>query len=382
MRGREQVENMRANRQTRELNDLRLQSERDRIAQDAMARGQDEKLKQAFSSLLKQSGGNVDLAQQEANRQYPDYALPLNEAFAKLRGSSPDPMKKREQQMGLQSDQAEMTKNYVVPMVKKFLELPEGDRLEQFGQFNNFLNQNFGFQPPQEWVEQGYTPDVGQQLQQMTGIADSQKPFITFDQRKELEQMKQSGMDRRSGQTNKLRKIDLALKDKSISMQEKKLLRENRLQEMELKSKLDGLENSVFKLEKYEDDAREIYDNEALWKNTGVGKGWASIPGSGPADIKSKLGFIVNNLVVDAVAEAKKSGVTFGAMTESEWAQMKNAVANLDPNQSPEQFRKGVGDLLERIERAKAMAQKEIGLHEEFLFGGSRSYNPDDFWSK
>jgi hypothetical protein len=81
MRGREQVENMRANRQTRELNDLRLQSERDRIDQEKIARG----AQKAFGALYQKHKGNLDLAEQEARTATPEYALPLAEMFAKYK---------------------------------------------------------------------------------------------------------------------------------------------------------------------------------------------------------------------------------------------------------------------------------------------------------
>lgn len=378
-----QGQQMAANRQAYRMNQMEMQKAEE-------AQRQEQGFRSAMADLLTTTGGDFDKAAQLAPIKYGQNAPSLIAAFNKMKS---DQFGMQDLNMGrqkskleidklssdLQGQQREALTKVGAPMIREFLKLPQPQRLDAFGPFTEAWRQA-GLKVEPRWVDEGYTLGVGKELESLAQIPDQTKPFITFEQRKELENLKQSGMDRRASVTNRLREIDLGLKDRTLSQKQKQQLRESRKQDIELKSKLDGMENTLYKLDVYEDDARQIYDDAALWQNAGIGRGFEKIPGSEAANIKSKLGFIVNNLVVDAVAEAKKSGVTFGAMTESEWQQMKNAVANLDPNQSPEQYRESVGRLLERIERSKQLVNNDIKSHEEFLFGGSGSYNPDEFW--
>jgi hypothetical protein len=173
MRGREQVENMRANRQTRELNDLRLQSERDRIDQEKIARAQSEKLKQAFGTIIKQSGGDWGRAEQMAQTQYPEQADMLMKGFAQIRENQYNPMAQRKEQLGVQSEQNELVSKYGAPKAKAFLSMEPQDQMDYFTDFVSDLKQT-GIPVPPQW-EDGFTPESLNQVKMLASMESSQQ---------------------------------------------------------------------------------------------------------------------------------------------------------------------------------------------------------------
>lgn len=373
-RGREQAQNFRINQQNQRLNEQTIADNEYKIGEAKRLQQENEKIKQIFGGLLKQFNGNVDQARQAAVTQFPEYAQVLSRGFAQLRGDMPDPIKQQQDQLGLQSDRAEMTKTYVAPMVKKFLELPEPQRLEQFSDFNNFLNQNFDFKPPQQWIDQGYTPEVGQQLEQLATIGDSQKPFITFEQKKELEQLQQNAMNERA-QMNadlRLKGLDISregnvIKREGLGIRKDKQDRDFKIQDVEMGTKIETLNDNLDSFDELYKTTSDIYNNRELWANAGLGKIGAKIPGTVAADIKSNLQYVVDNLVIPTFANAKAQGVTFGAASEKEWEMIKNGVANLDQNQSPESYRANVFRIMKKIERFKAGAERESKKYQTIL---------------
>jgi hypothetical protein len=185
MRGREQVENMRANRQTRELNDLKLQSERDRIKQAKIEfekQRETEDLYKIVGSELAKNRGDFEATRNTLGSAFPNKALDINKILMDAKAGYPDPMKQREQEIGLKTKENDLVRDFGVPKAKAFLSLPQGEQLEYFTDFANDLKQS-GIPVPPEWAE-GFTPESLNQVKMLASMEDPRgqvaeaKPFF------------------------------------------------------------------------------------------------------------------------------------------------------------------------------------------------------------
>jgi len=78
-------------------------------------------------------------------------------------------LQKKADEQTLSKNALALESEYGVPMTKRFLQLPEVERLDQFG---NYLQsrKDAGLPVNPMWIDQGYTPDVGKQLDMMSAI--------------------------------------------------------------------------------------------------------------------------------------------------------------------------------------------------------------------
>ena len=166
-RGREQGQNYRMNQQNLAENDYK-------IAESKRLQQENEKIKQIFGGLLKQSGGNIEKAQKVAVTEFPEYAQVLSRGFAQLRGDMPDPIKQQQDQLNLQTDKNELIVKYGAPLAQEFLNRPPGEQLEGFRDFANQLNQA-GIPILPEWVDNGYTPEAVGQIQSLAASGGGQQ---------------------------------------------------------------------------------------------------------------------------------------------------------------------------------------------------------------
>lgn len=96
------------------------------------------------------------------------------------------------------------------------------------------------------------------------------------------------------------------------------------------------------KLDSLAQAASTLQSSEDLWKAVGLGKPIASIPGTAGAKVralintlKSKIGFAV----LQDMRESSKTGGALGNISNQENTYLQNALAALDINLSPEDFR-------------------------------------------
>lgn len=366
-RGREQGQNFRANQQSLAENDYKL-SEAKRLQQE------NEKIKKIFGGLLKQSGGNIDQAQKVAVTEFPEYAQVLSRGFAQLRGDMPDPIKREQQRLDLQSAKTDEFLPRFKPMVDRLVSMAPEQQKQYWPTFVRSV-EAIGSGLPDYMLEQGLTPEALEELQMVASGADvNQKPFLTFEQRKELEQMEQDAMNERArlNADLRLKGLDISregnvIKREGLGIRKEKQDRDFKIQDVEMGTKIETLNDNLDSFDELYKTTSDIYNNRELWANAGLGKVGAKIPGTVAADIKSNLQYVVDNLVIPTFANAKAQGVTFGAASEKEWEMIKNGVANLDPNQSPESYRANVFRIMKKIERFKAGAERESKKYQTIL---------------
>jgi hypothetical protein len=72
--------------------------------------------------------------------------------------------------------------------------------------------------------------------------------------------------------------------------------------------------------------------------------------GTDLASIKNRIA----GTVLQAMREASKTGGAVGAVTEREWPRLEGMIANLDPSQGIDQFRRNLGEVVAYTQRVKA----------------------------
>jgi hypothetical protein len=77
-------------------------------------------------------------------------------------------------QVGINTEKQKAFSTYGIPVTKQFNTLSEGDKLDAFPEFLNTLGQ-MKLDIPPEWVESGYTPEIGQRLNSMASMQEMPK---------------------------------------------------------------------------------------------------------------------------------------------------------------------------------------------------------------
>lgn len=109
--------------------------------------------------------------------------------------------------------------------------------------------------------------------------------------------------------------------------------------------------------------AKDIQSNEALWSAVGLGKPIASIPGTEGAKLrglintlKAKVGFAV----LQDMRDNSKTGGALGNVSNTELQFLQNALASLDANLAPEDFREQLQVLIEYADGAQGRVQESF----------------------
>jgi hypothetical protein len=183
---------------------------------------------------------------------------------------------------------------------------------------------------------------------------------LTYEQRLDLLKTGDASKMERERLKAGLRQQDLEIKRGALGLKTRDQGREFAKEDSQLEASIDALTMKSDKFKDIRESVANIYDNEGLWANAGWGQKLSIMPASSAKDIKVELDYAVKSLLPSAVKEAKEAGATFGAMTEAEWKNLEYSLANLDPNQSPENYRANVGRILKQVDNVLTMSAKDI----------------------
>lgn len=118
---------------------------------------------------------------------------------------------------------------------------------------------------------------------------------------------------------------------------------------------------TVAKLDSMGQVAQRLQADEDLWKAVGFGQPIATIPGIEGAKLraqintlKSKVGFAV----LQDMRESSKTGGALGNISNQENQYLQNALAALDTNLAPEDFREQLQIILDYVNEGKARMQQ------------------------
>lgn len=121
--------------------------------------------------------------------------------------------------------------------------------------------------------------------------------------------------------------------------------------------------------------AQRLQSDEALWAAVGLGQPIASIPGTEGAKIRAQINTLkakVGFAVLQDMRESSKTGGALGNISNQENQFLQNALAALDTNLAPEDFREQLQILLDYVQEGKArMNQGFLDTYPEAAQQGS-----------
>lgn len=115
--------------------------------------------------------------------------------------------------------------------------------------------------------------------------------------------------------------------------------------------------NSTGNIDRLIEKASALANNPNLWMGVGLGAASAKMPGSPGADVQADIDSLVSQVafgVLQAMREASKTGGALGAVSERELDLLQNNLAALSKAQSPQQYRKRLGDIVDWAQSARA----------------------------
>lgn len=121
-----------------------------------------------------------------------------------------------------------------------------------------------------------------------------------------------------------------------------------------------AVSDAVTNLDRLATQAKQIYENPALWRITGIPGKFPNIPGLAGADVQANLGSLKSQVgfaVLQAMRDASKTGGALGQISDRENELLQRNLAALDNSQSPEAFRDNLAKVIEYAQGARDRMQ-------------------------
>lgn len=118
-----------------------------------------------------------------------------------------------------------------------------------------------------------------------------------------------------------------------------------------------GLDGATSNLDRMSGVASDVLNSPDLWRITGPAGVLPNVPGMAGADLAAKLNNLKTQVgfsVLQAMREASKTGGALGAISDRENEMLQNALASLDPRQSPEQFKQQLQQIIDYTKDVKS----------------------------
>jgi hypothetical protein len=314
------------------------------------------------------------------------------------------PLEMESAKLGLTQLKNKQLQDFSAPLIKEFLKRSQGERLDAFQPTLEALK-NTGMDINPQWVEQGYTPEVGQQLEMLSAQGDISQPntpmsvqeYAYFNALPPVEQEKFLNLKRAQqmvnmggsvGTYNPLTKevskiADVTLKPgeaEKIAIAGEKLNIDRQKNEREAakatredsaalekhKQMMLAKESEIESMKQFSGKAKNLFGKD-LKGNYGATKAGRLVPGTEWANISAEIDNLVNSGVIQSMMEMKRNSPTgstgFGALSEKEMGVIQSAFSILnDRNITPEKAKEALKQIYTNIDKYISKIEKYNGV--------------------
>ncbi len=371
-------------------------------AQNAQKRN--EEVKSEFGKLLNQYGSAGEALKNLKSSKYAaDLYEPLSNAYQMEVQQSRLPLDMETAKLGLTQLKNKQLQEFSAPLIKEFLKRSQGERLDAFQPTLEALK-NTGMEINPQWVEQGYTPEVGQQLEMMSSLSnatqDGDSDIRKYQYFKDLtpEEQNRFLLLKRAQQmvntgaeigvvnplTQEVKKVaDVTLKpgeQQKINIAGEKLDLERQKNEREVakatredsaalekhKQMMLAKESEIESMKQFSGKAKNLFGKD-LKGNYGATKVGRLVPGTEWANISAEIDNLVNSGVIQSMMEMKRNSPTgstgFGALSEKEMGVIQSAFSILnDRNITPEKAKEALKQIYTNIDKYISKIEKYNGV--------------------